>query len=82
MRDTGWLDLTPEELAEARRYSICIDWSAEDGVFIASFPDVPFVRTHGATREEAAERGEEVIVAWLTAVKYAGHPVTPPKIRV
>ena len=74
--------MTPEELSEARRYSMCIDWSSEDEVFIASFTDVPFVRTHGATREEAAERGEEVIVAWLTATKDAGHPVTPPKIRI
>ena len=81
-RDSGWSDVTAEELAEARRYSMCIDWSPEDEVFIASFPDVPFVRTHGATREEAAERGEEVIVAWLTAMKDAGHPVIPPKIRV
>ena len=75
-------DVTPEELAEARRYSMCIDWSPEDEVFIASFPDVPFVRTHGATREEAVERGEEVIVAWLTAMRDAGYTVTPPKIRV
>jgi predicted RNase H-like HicB family nuclease len=74
-------DVTPEELAEARRYSMCIDWSPEDEVFIASFPDVPFVRTHGATREEAVERGEEIIVAWLTAMKDAGHQVTPPKVR-
>jgi len=77
-----WPDVTPEELAEARRYSMCIDWSPEDEVFIASFPDVPFVRTHGATREEAVEQGEEVSVAWLTAMKDAGNRVTPPKIRV
>ncbi|MCD6028188.1 MAG: hypothetical protein K0S78_362 [Thermomicrobiales bacterium] len=76
-----WSDVSPEELAEARRYSMCIDWSPEDEVFIASFPEVPFVRTHGATREEATERGEEVIVAWLTAMKDAGYPVTPPGRR-
>lgn len=81
-RDSGWSDVTAEELAEARRYSMCIDWSPEDEVFIASFPDVPFVRTHRATREEAAERGEEVFVASLTAMKDAGRPVAPPKLRV
>ena len=43
---------------------------------------MPFFRTHGATREEAAERGEEVIASWLTAMKDGGRPVTPPKIRV
>jgi predicted RNase H-like HicB family nuclease len=77
-RQSELSDVSSEELAEARRYSMCIDWSPEDEVFIASFPEVPFVRTHGATREEAAERGEEVIVAWLTAMKDAGYPVMPP----
>jgi predicted RNase H-like HicB family nuclease len=80
-RQTEWPNVTPEELAEARRYGMCIDWSPEDGVFVASFRDVPFVRAHGATREEAAERGEEVIVAWLTAMKDAGYPITPPTVR-
>jgi predicted RNase H-like HicB family nuclease len=82
IRHSDWPDVTPEELADARRYRMCIDWSPEDELFIASFPDVPFVRTHGATREEAVERGEEVIVAWLTAMTGAGYRVTPPKIRV
>ena len=76
-----WPDVTAEELAEARRYTMCIDWSPEDEVFIASFPAVPFVRAHGATREEATQQGEEVIVAWLTAMKDAGYPITPPTVR-
>jgi predicted RNase H-like HicB family nuclease len=80
-RNSDWLDVTPEELAEARHYSMCIAWSPEDEVFIASFPDVPFVRAHGATREEAVEQGGEVIVAWLTGMKDAGDPITPPRIR-
>ena len=82
IQDSGWPDVTDEELAEARHYGMCIDWSSVDQVYIASFPDIPHVRTHGATREEAAERGEELIVAWLTAMKDAGYPVTPPKVRV
>jgi predicted RNase H-like HicB family nuclease len=61
---------------------MCIDWSPVDEIFIARFPGVPFVRTHGATHEEAAERGEELIVAWLTGMKDAGHSIAPPKIRV
>jgi predicted RNase H-like HicB family nuclease len=76
-----WPDVTPEELAAARRYTMCIDWSPEDEVFIASVPDIPFVRAHGATREEAAQQGEEVIVTWLTAMKDAGYPITPPAVR-
>ncbi len=82
MNQSDWLGVTAEDLAEARQYGMCIGWSPEDQVFIASFPDIPHVRTHGATREEAAERGEELIVTWLTALKDAGYPIRPPKIRV
>ena len=70
--------VSPEELAQARRYGMSIDWSQEDEAFLVSFPDVPGVMTHGATREEAAERGEEVIVMWLTAMIDAGRPIPPP----
>jgi putative transcriptional regulator len=34
--------------------------------------------THGATPEEAAERGEEAIIAFLTAMHDAGYPVPAP----
>src|SRR6266545_2892041 len=70
--------VTGEEREIARRYSMAIDWSDEDQLFLASFPGIPFVRTHGATREEAADRGDEVIIAWLTALRDAGSPVPPP----
>jgi predicted RNase H-like HicB family nuclease len=76
-----WAQVTVEELAEARRYRLCIDWSPEDGAAVASVPDVPFVRVHGMTREAAAGRGEEVILAWLTAMNDAGYPVTQPGVR-
>ncbi|MFN8591213.1 MAG: type II toxin-antitoxin system MqsA family antitoxin [Thermomicrobiales bacterium] len=77
-RSPDYPDVTEAELAAAHRYSMAIDWSPDDEAFIASFPDVPFVRVHGRTREEAVERGEELIVAWLTALHDAGYPVTPP----
>lgn len=43
-------------------YSMLIQWSAEDGTYVVSFPD--FGRgpmTHGATFEEAAKNGREVL---------------------
>jgi hypothetical protein len=33
-----WPDVTPEESADARQYSMGIDWSPADEVYIASFP--------------------------------------------
>jgi DNA-binding transcriptional regulator YiaG len=62
----------------ARRYSMAIDWSDEDQVFIASFPGIPFVRTHGATREEAATMGDEVIDLWLSGFRDSGREAPPP----
>ncbi len=71
-------ELTAEELAEARPYALSIEWSLEDKAFIVSVPDLPGVHTHGATREEAATMGDEVIAVSLTAMRHAGRPVPPP----
>jgi predicted RNase H-like HicB family nuclease len=73
-------EVTPEELAQARRYPMLIAWSDEDQLFLASFPDVPGIVTHGATPEEAAGRGEEVIVIWLTSMLDAGYDIPAPSI--
>lgn len=70
--------LTAEELAEARLYPLSIEWSSEDKTFIVSVPDLPGVQTHGATREEAAAMGDEVIAVSLTAMRKVGLPVPPP----
>src|SRR5215213_3614090 len=72
----------PEELEETRLYSMEIEWSPDDEVFVVRFPDAPGVMTHGATREEAAAQGEDAIITWLTAHKDAGLPVPPPAITV
>lgn len=71
-------EVTHEELAQARRYPMLIAWSEPDELFLASFPDVPGIVTHGATPEEAAERGEEVIVVWLTSMADAGFELPNP----
>jgi DNA-binding transcriptional regulator YiaG len=77
---THYPDVSAEELAAARRYPMEITWSPDDEVFLASFPDVPGVMIHGSTPEEAAANGEEVIVAWYTALRDAGLPIPPPTI--
>ncbi len=71
-------NVSPEELAEARRYVMEMAWSPEDDAFVVSFPDAPGVMTHGATREEAASMGEDAIITWLTALHDAGRRVPPP----
>src|SRR5215217_3688110 len=74
----GYDNVSGEELAEARHYTMEIEWSPEDEVFVVRFPDVPGVMTHGATREEAAAMGEDAIITWLTALHDANIPVPPP----
>jgi predicted RNase H-like HicB family nuclease len=44
------------------QYSMLIQWSDEDGVFVVSLPEFgPYAKTHGATYEEAAKNGREVL---------------------
>lgn len=47
------------------RYSMLIEWSDEDQAYLVTFPEwaerVNMPTTHGATYEEAAKRGQEVL---------------------
>jgi DNA-binding transcriptional regulator YiaG len=70
--------VTAEERAEARRYGMAIDWSDEDQVFIASIPGLAFAKIHGATREEAAAMGDDLIITVLTAYHDSGREPPPP----
>ena len=73
-------NVAAEELDEARRYSMEIEWSPDDEVFVVRFPDAPGVVTHGATREAAVAQGEDAIITWLTAHRDAGLPVPAPAV--
>ena len=53
------------EWAKVRRYAMVIEWSDEDQLFLVSIPDFPGAHTHGRTRAEAAEMGEEAIALLL-----------------
>lgn len=58
-------NLTLEQRDAVRRYALVIEWSDEDEFFLAVAPDLPGMVTHGRTRAEAAEMGEEAIALWL-----------------
>ena len=57
--------LSEAERARVRRYALVIEWSDEDQLFLVSIPDFPGTHTHGRTRAEAAEMGEEAIALLL-----------------
>lgn len=66
--------------ADATRYSLIIEWSDEDGVYIATAPELPGCRTHGATRAEALERGTAAIEEWLAIAADQGWKTPAPRI--
>jgi predicted RNase H-like HicB family nuclease len=44
------------------QYSMIIQWSDEDQVYIATLPEFgPYASTHGSSYEEAARMGQEVL---------------------
>ena len=62
------------------RYTMLIQWSDEDQVFIASLPEFgEFAKTHGATYEEAAKNGHEVLDLLIETYKAEGRRLPKPK---
>ncbi len=71
---------TEEELAEARRYSVVVQWSPADGVWIATLPEFGGRHTHGATPAEAVEMGAELAALCLDVLRRSGEPIPPPRL--
>lgn len=59
-------------------YRIEVTWSAEDQVWIADVPDLPFCSAHGSSPHEAVSEVELAVEAWLEAAYRVGRPVPPP----
>ena len=59
-------------------YSMLIQWSKEDGAYVVSFPEFPSSHTHGATYEEAARNGLEVLDLLTQAYEKEGRPLPEP----
>jgi predicted RNase H-like HicB family nuclease/DNA-binding XRE family transcriptional regulator len=70
--------ITEEELAEARRYSLLIQWSPEQDIFMALSPEFPQLKTHADTQEEAVAKGAEAVAAWLYFLRADGEPIPHP----
>ncbi len=62
-------------------YSMLIEWSGEDNLFIVSLPEwEPYARTHGATYEEVTSAGREVLEMLVENRKAEGRPLPAPHI--
>lgn len=68
------------------RYSMMIQWSDEDQLFLVTIPEfanrVVMPCTHGKTREEAIYNGEEVIEIYLDAWQTEGEIITEAMTRL
>ncbi|MBX9253122.1 type II toxin-antitoxin system HicB family antitoxin [Desmonostoc muscorum CCALA 125] len=64
------------------RYSMIIQWSDEDQLFLVTIPEfsdrVIMPCTYGRTREEAIRNGEEVIEMYLEAWQVEGESIPEP----
>jgi predicted RNase H-like HicB family nuclease len=65
------------------RYSIIVQWSDEDQLFLVTIPEfsdlVLMPCTYGKNREEAIGNGEEVIEMYLEAWQTEGEVIPEPR---
>ena len=65
------------------KYSMTIRWSDEDDTYLVWLPEFdPKPGTHGATYEEAARRGQELIESHLGWLAAEGKPAPDPGVYV
>lgn len=62
------------------KYSIVIQWSESDQVFVASLPEWgAYARTHGETYEDALHNAKEVLEDLIFGYEQAGKPLPEPQ---
>jgi predicted RNase H-like HicB family nuclease len=68
-------------MSQALRYSMTIEWSDEDSVFVVRLPEWgDLVHTHGATYEEALQRGKELIEGLIASRQACSEPLPRPRV--
>lgn len=59
-------------------YSMLIQWSDEDGVYVVTLPEFGDCKTHGATYEAAARSGQEVLESLIEIWQTEGRSLPEP----
>jgi predicted RNase H-like HicB family nuclease len=60
-------------------YSVLIQWSDEDQVYVVSLPEFgPYAHTHGDTYEEALKNAQEVLELLVETYQEEGKPLPQP----
>lgn len=65
-----------------KHYSMIIQWSDEDQIYIVTVPELPGCRTHGSTYEEAVKQGQDAIESWIMAALADNDPIPAPRVAI
>lgn len=60
------------------KYRVDINWSEEDGCYVANIPELPNCMTHGDTIEEAVAMAKEAAQGYLETLRKEGIPIPQP----
>lgn len=64
------------------KYEVIIDWSKDDGAYIAEVPELGGCAADGATYAQALANIELVIAEWIETALSLGRPVPEPRGRL
>ena len=62
-------------------YHIDVDWSDDDGCWIANVPDLRYCSAHGDTPAQAVAEAQVAISLWLEVARDENIPVPEPSYR-
>lgn len=63
------------------KYEVVIEWSHDDGCFVAEVPELAGCVAHGDTPAAALASAQRAIDLWLDTAKEFGRKVPEPKGR-
>jgi predicted RNase H-like HicB family nuclease len=64
---------------EYGHYSMILEWDPRDRIYIATVPELPGCRTHGATLEEAVRQGRNALEGWIDGAREDGWRIPVPR---
>ncbi len=68
-------------MSEQPHYSMVIEWSDEDHIYIVSLPEWgKYAQTHGATYDEAVRAGQEVLRMLVDSACAQGESLPAPRV--
>ena len=65
---------------ESLHYSMQVQWSDKDQVFIITIPELPGCKVRGKSQDETLELAKEAIGAWIENAQAHGEPIPPPRL--